>query len=464
MKAVVVYESLWGNTAAIARAIAEGIGPEARALSTAEAAGEALVGVDLIVAGAPVLGFKLPTDQMRRGALANPGGKPPRPADLSDPSMRSWLDALPAGQGRSAAFDTQVRGPFGKAAPTIAEALEKAGYSRLADPVGFTVAGKFGPLRKGEVSSARGAGVASWLQPRCERSVRGAGAAREAGSNADSPRDTQRLRRFVPGYGHEILPATAGRFAAILDLNEQFVDVLAPLSRERLELLDSPASFYRVAIDEDIVVEFVLAFGSDTQHDSVNFRWFAARYSRFLYVDRVVVSSLCQGGGVGRLLYQDVFAFARRQDYEQVTCEIDADPPNPRSERFHAAFGFREVGSQQVQYAGGGPKRVFFGPRRWRGWPFHLDRASPPRSRRQVRRLGVAASFRRRVAAAPARRRGVRPAAQAASTPRPAQGPMGSARRLVVAWTASPAVIGPICCRRRCQCGSRPPGAKIGKR
>ena len=35
MKAIVVYESMWGNTAAIARAIAEGIGPEARALSTA---------------------------------------------------------------------------------------------------------------------------------------------------------------------------------------------------------------------------------------------------------------------------------------------------------------------------------------------------------------------------------------------------------------------------------------------
>jgi hypothetical protein len=155
MKAVVVYESLWGNTAAVAHAIAEGIGSEARALSTTEAAGEAMSGVDLIVAGAPVLGFKLPTEQMRQGARNNPGGKPPRPADLSHPSMRSWLDALPAGHGRSAAFDTQVRGPFGKAAPTIAEALERAGYSRLADPVGFTVAGRFGPLRKGELERAR---------------------------------------------------------------------------------------------------------------------------------------------------------------------------------------------------------------------------------------------------------------------------------------------------------------------
>ena len=155
MKAVVVYESLWGNTAAVAGAIAEGIGAHAQALSTAEATGEAISGVDLIVAGSPVLGFKLPTEQMRQGARSNPGGRPPRPADLSHPSMRSWLGGLPAGNGRSAAFDTQVRGPFGKAAPTIAEALEKAGYSRLADPAGFVVKGKFGPLRKGELERAR---------------------------------------------------------------------------------------------------------------------------------------------------------------------------------------------------------------------------------------------------------------------------------------------------------------------
>lgn len=155
MKALVVYESLWGNTAAVARAIAEGIGPEARALSTAEANAEAMTGVDLIVAGAPVLGFKLPTEKMREGARTNPGGTPPRPADLSHPSMRSWLDALTTGRGRSAAFDTRVRGPFGKAAPTIAEALEKAGYARAADPVGFTVSGRFGPLRDGELERAR---------------------------------------------------------------------------------------------------------------------------------------------------------------------------------------------------------------------------------------------------------------------------------------------------------------------
>ncbi len=158
MKAVVVYESLWGNTAAVARAIAEGIGGEARALSTSEATPEAIFGADLIVAGGPVLGFKLSSQKMRDGISKNPPKGAPAP-DLSQPLLRSWLEQLPAGQGRSAAFDTQTRGPFGKAAPTVAEALEAKGYVRLADPEGFTVKGQTGPLREGELERARSWGA-----------------------------------------------------------------------------------------------------------------------------------------------------------------------------------------------------------------------------------------------------------------------------------------------------------------
>lgn len=154
MKAVIVYESLWGNTATVARAIAKGIGPDARALSTAEATGEALAGADLIVAGAPVFAFHLSSDKSREDIRRNPG-KVSRPPDFSHPSLRSWLKALPDGAGRSAAFDTQVRGPFGKGAPTVAEALEGKGYARLAEPAGFVVKGKTGPLRDGELERAR---------------------------------------------------------------------------------------------------------------------------------------------------------------------------------------------------------------------------------------------------------------------------------------------------------------------
>jgi hypothetical protein len=162
MKSVVVYESLWGNTAAVARAVADGLGPEARALSTAEADATALAGAGLIVAGAPVLGFKLPTEKMRESVRRTPG-KAPAPPDLSHPAMRTWLEELPPGAGWAAAFDTQVRGPFGSAAPEIAAALERAGYAPLAGPAAFVVKGKFGPLKDGELERARqwGAGLAA---------------------------------------------------------------------------------------------------------------------------------------------------------------------------------------------------------------------------------------------------------------------------------------------------------------
>jgi hypothetical protein len=144
-----VYESLWGNTAAIAGAIAEGVGPGARALSTAEATEEMLGGADLIVAGAPVFAFHMSSDRARQDIAAHPEPGAPKP-NLSHPSLRSWLDALAPGTGQCAAFDTQVRGPFGKGAPAIAQALQAKGYHLAEPPQGFVVSGKYGPLRPGE--------------------------------------------------------------------------------------------------------------------------------------------------------------------------------------------------------------------------------------------------------------------------------------------------------------------------
>jgi hypothetical protein len=154
MQAVVVYESLWGNTAAVARAIAEGIGPEARAISTTEASGAAIADADLIVAGAPVLAFSLPSGKIRESIRANPG-KAPAPPDLSHPSLRSWLDALPKGHGRSAAFETRIWWSPGGATLAILRGLESAGYRPVGKGQRFIVTGRYGPLRDGELERAR---------------------------------------------------------------------------------------------------------------------------------------------------------------------------------------------------------------------------------------------------------------------------------------------------------------------
>ena len=158
MKAVVVYESLWGNTATVARAIAEGIGPDARALSTAEADSSACDGAQLIVAGAPLLGFSLPTEAMRESIRTNPAGSP-TPPDLSAPAMRTWLDALPAGAGSCAGFETRIWWSPGSSAKAICGELEGKGYRRIAAPEKFVVTGKYGPLKAGELDRARAWGA-----------------------------------------------------------------------------------------------------------------------------------------------------------------------------------------------------------------------------------------------------------------------------------------------------------------
>jgi flavodoxin len=154
MNAIVVYESVWGNTAAVARAIAEGFGPQARAFATDEVAAEEIATADLIVAGSPVFGFSLPTEGMRERILRGEtdAGSPP---DLSHPSLRSWLENVPVGRGRCAAFETRIWWSPRGATGTIEKRLSALGYSPIAKAQKFVVRDKYGPLRDGELDRAR---------------------------------------------------------------------------------------------------------------------------------------------------------------------------------------------------------------------------------------------------------------------------------------------------------------------
>lgn|SRR5690554_2905372 len=141
MDTVVVYESMWGNTADVARAIAAGLGDGVRALTTEAATPEVIANARLIVAGAPVHGLNLPTDGTRASAAKKSEGKPGPHADISGPSMRDWIEALPKGERYCAAFDTGIRGPLGHgAAPAIINKMEALGYTAIDDPHTFTVA------------------------------------------------------------------------------------------------------------------------------------------------------------------------------------------------------------------------------------------------------------------------------------------------------------------------------------
>ena len=158
---------------------------------------------------------------------------------------------------------------------------------------------------------------------------------------------------------HAIAPAprdaTSADFPAVLALNEESVHFLSPLTPARLALLHDESAYHRVVAIDGAVAAFLLAFREGAGYDSPNYRWFAQRFERFLYIDRVVVANAFQGHGLGALLYADLFDFARAGGAARVTCEFDVDPPNEVSRRFHARYGFVEVGGQAVA---GGRKTV----------------------------------------------------------------------------------------------------------
>ena len=137
MKVLIVFDSMYGNTEALAKAIAAAIGGDVRLSRPGEADLSALAGLDLLVVGAPVH-----------------GGRPM-------PSVQAFLDRLPALQGlRVAVFDTRLTSRFvkvfGYAADRAAEGLKDKGAILAGAPEGFLVKGKKGPLKEGELERAEG--------------------------------------------------------------------------------------------------------------------------------------------------------------------------------------------------------------------------------------------------------------------------------------------------------------------
>ncbi|GAP20418.1 flavodoxin family protein [Leptolinea tardivitalis] len=147
MKALVVYESFFGNTEKIAQTIGSSLGlTEAEVIKVSMMTPEKLGGLDLLIVGSPTRAFQ-------------PG-----------PETKSFLGTLASGSLKGikvAAFDTRAEmnektpgilrffaGIFGYAAEPIAQKLVRKGGIQVANPAGFFVLGSEGPLKEGEIERA----------------------------------------------------------------------------------------------------------------------------------------------------------------------------------------------------------------------------------------------------------------------------------------------------------------------
>lgn len=156
VKVAVVYESIFGNTRDVARAIAEGLGGDVTLVEVGEALPGLVRDVDLLVLGGPTHVWSMSGRMSRNGAR-----KQARHQVVSQGiGVREWLKQLPTAPGlRVAAFDTGIRQtgwfPTGSAAAPIATHLRRKQAKLIAAPERFAVVATEGPMAEGELSRAK---------------------------------------------------------------------------------------------------------------------------------------------------------------------------------------------------------------------------------------------------------------------------------------------------------------------
>jgi hypothetical protein len=165
MRALVVYESMYGNTRMIADAIAEGLRESCEAevarVGELELAPELLDGVDLLVVGGPTHVWSMSRGRTRSSAVQaaqKPGSDLHVEPGVDGSGVREWLNTLERRHGlAAAAFDTRMPGPAiltGRASAAIGRRLRRNGCRLVVAPESFRVSRR-SELLPGEPARAR---------------------------------------------------------------------------------------------------------------------------------------------------------------------------------------------------------------------------------------------------------------------------------------------------------------------
>jgi hypothetical protein len=163
MKAVVVFESMFGSTRQIAEAISDGLGQSysVKTIGVIEAEKNECEGSDLVVVGGPTQAWGMSRPSTRRGAplhVSDPDNDLVlEPGADWGPGVREWIASLDPMTAKAAAFDTRISSPAlltGRASKSIGRQLVRHGLTLIAPPESFLV-DKKSHLLPGELDRAR---------------------------------------------------------------------------------------------------------------------------------------------------------------------------------------------------------------------------------------------------------------------------------------------------------------------
>ena len=126
-------------------------------------------------------------------------------------------------------------------------------------------------------------------------------------------------------------------------INEQGLPGTGQVSEQEVSDLLKLSTLSIGVFREEELLGFVICLSPGTDYKSLNYAWFNNKYDAFIYVDRIAVSLDQRDEGIGSKLYEEVITYSQ-ENAIPIAAEVNLNPPNPGSMRFHNRFGFEEVG------------------------------------------------------------------------------------------------------------------------
>ncbi|BDI23602.1 GNAT family N-acetyltransferase [Herbiconiux sp. L3-i23] len=149
-------------------------------------------------------------------------------------------------------------------------------------------------------------------------------------------------------------PYAEADLTRLVDLNNAAYPAVPIVGQSELDGLIALSSLALVAADDDGLAHgFLLALDPGADYASENYLYFSERAASTgrssLYIDRIVIDEAARGAGLGRRFYEAAFERAAADGRDEVTCEVNIEPPNPESLAFHGRMGFERIGEQETK-------------------------------------------------------------------------------------------------------------------
>ena len=130
---------------------------------------------------------------------------------------------------------------------------------------------------------------------------------------------------------------------SIYDLNQANTPEVGSLeSIQYLKQLIDFSAYNLLILKEDDIVGFIICMREGSAYSSENYKFFTKRLKKFLYVDRVAIDERHRRAGLGKAIYEDIFAQARK-DNLPIALEVNTQPVNQPSLNFHEKMGFDKI-------------------------------------------------------------------------------------------------------------------------